>query len=156
VAFTAHGDGPEVERARQLGCDAVIGKPVTIERLGAALAPLLGAAAQARSDGAAPQISALVADLVPRFVELCLEECAALRRAHAAGDWTAVGNIGHMLRGAGGGYGFDEVTRLGQAIEAAAKARDAAGLPTLASSLEDYLARAALALEDQRRPAARR
>src|SRR6185436_11019417 len=127
------------------------------ERLGAALAPLLGAGTQTDPRGTLPpQVNPLVADLVPRFVELCLGECSALRRAHAAGDWAAVASIGHMLRGAGGGYGFDEVTRLGQAIEAAAKARDAAGLPTLASRLEDHLARAALALEDQRRPAARR
>jgi signal transduction histidine kinase/AmiR/NasT family two-component response regulator len=142
VAFTAHAAGPAIERARAQGCDAVVHKPVTAERLRAALQPFLAAAAPR----APLQIDARIADLVPRFVAMCRQECAALRRASAEGGWVAAAAIGHTLHGAGGGYGFDEVTRIGQAIEAAAQARDAAGVSALATRLEDFLARAATAI----------
>ena len=32
-AFTAYQDGPEAERALSSGCDALLGKPITSERL---------------------------------------------------------------------------------------------------------------------------
>ena len=148
VAFTAHAAGPALERARAQGCDAVIRKPVTAERLRAALQPFLAAGAAAPR--APLQIDARIADLVPRFVEVCRQECAALRRASAEGGWVAAASIGHILHGAGGGYGFDEVTRIGQAIEAAAKARDAAGLSALTLKLEDFLSRVAEAAAQPR------
>jgi signal transduction histidine kinase/CheY-like chemotaxis protein len=148
VAFTAHAAGPALERAHALGCDAVVHKPVTAERLRAALQPFLAAGAAAQ--GEPLRIDARIADLVPRFVEVCRQECAALRRASAEGSWVAAASIGHTLHGAGGGYGFDEVTRIGEAIEAAARARDAAGVSALAARLEDFLARAAQAVAEAR------
>ncbi len=41
IALTAHGDGLEIERARREGCDGVLRKPVTMERLRETLEPLL-------------------------------------------------------------------------------------------------------------------
>jgi signal transduction histidine kinase/FixJ family two-component response regulator len=138
VAFTAHGAGPAVERALTQGCDAVLSKPVTAARLRAALEPLLapGATPARRTP---PDIDQRIADLVPRFVEVCLQGCADLRQALAEERWSAAGTIGHTLRGAGGGYGFDEVTRIGQAIQQAADARDSVGLAALAERLEAHL-----------------
>lgn len=141
VAFTAYGEGPEVERARRQGCDAVVSKPVTIERLRAALEPLLGERAAEERAPIDVRVDQRIAELLPRFFEACRRECGELRRAADAGGWAAAGNIGHSLRGAGGGYGFDEVTQIGRDVEAAARRQDAAGLSSLASRLEDYLAR---------------
>jgi len=41
IALTAHSGGSEIERAKHEGCDEVLNKPVTIERLREALEPLL-------------------------------------------------------------------------------------------------------------------
>jgi signal transduction histidine kinase/CheY-like chemotaxis protein len=41
IALTAHYDGAEIERATREGCDTVLNKPVTRERLREVLAPLL-------------------------------------------------------------------------------------------------------------------
>jgi signal transduction histidine kinase/FixJ family two-component response regulator len=152
VAFTAHGDGPAVERALMLGCDAVVRKPVTIDRLGAALEALLGKGAPARREPIA--IDRRIADLVPRFIEVCQKECVDLRRAFAAERWIDASRIGHTLRGSGGGYGLDEITRLGQAIQEAADARDAAQLSALAERLDGYLALVLQALEKPGPPVA--
>ncbi|HEX4798293.1 MAG TPA: ATP-binding protein, partial [Burkholderiales bacterium] len=43
IALTAHEDGLEIERARREGCDGVVKKPVTMEKLRETLEPLLAA-----------------------------------------------------------------------------------------------------------------
>ena len=53
----------------------------------------------------------------------------------------ATRSIGHSLSGVGGSYGFDEITRIGKAIEEQSKRGDAAGVSGLAAQLEDYLTR---------------
>jgi HPt (histidine-containing phosphotransfer) domain-containing protein len=82
-----------------------------------------------------------ISDLVPRFIAKCSREAAALHSAAEAGDWAAARLIGHTLHGAGGGYGFDEVTNIGRETESAAERRDAPALLQLAERLADYAAR---------------
>ena len=45
-ALTAYQDGPEAERALSSGCDALLGKPITIERLRSHVARALQRAAE--------------------------------------------------------------------------------------------------------------
>ena len=52
IALTAHRDGLEIERARHEGCNDVLKKPVTIEKLRETLAPLLGGDGGSRSTAA--------------------------------------------------------------------------------------------------------
>ena len=49
IALTAHRDGLEIERAKHEGCNDVLRKPVTIEKLREAIAPLLGSHGSPRS-----------------------------------------------------------------------------------------------------------
>lgn len=53
VALTAHYDAAEIERARREGCNHVLNKPVTLERLRQVLAPLL--AGRGASSPASPR-----------------------------------------------------------------------------------------------------
>jgi CheY-like chemotaxis protein len=41
LAFTAHHDGLEADRARAAGCDGIVAKPISLEGLRNALRPLL-------------------------------------------------------------------------------------------------------------------
>jgi len=145
VAFTAHSDGPAVERARAQGCDAVLRKPVTLERLRAVLEPLLARGGAAQNE--ALEIDERIASLLPVLVSTSLRQCAELRECSAQARWPGARSIGHTLRGAGGSYGFDEMARIGEGIEAAADARDAAQLATLAGRLEGFLARVSRLME---------
>ena len=52
IALTAHRDGLEIERARREGCNDVLRKPVTIEKLRETIAPLLGGPGSSRSTAA--------------------------------------------------------------------------------------------------------
>jgi|1186.fasta_scaffold647066_2 HPt (histidine-containing phosphotransfer) domain-containing protein len=82
-----------------------------------------------------------VADLLPGFVANCVRHASELRHALRGADWSAAHAIAHSLHGAGGGYGLDEVSRLGREMETAAQLCDAVKLGGLAGELEDYLAR---------------
>jgi HPt (histidine-containing phosphotransfer) domain-containing protein len=82
-----------------------------------------------------------VADLLPGFVANCVRHASQLRHAVHGADWSAAHAIAHSLHGAGGGYGLDEVSRLGREMEVAAELGDAVKLGGLAAELEDYLAR---------------
>ena len=54
IALTAHQEGLEIERAKREGCDSIVRKPVTVERLREVLEPLL--AGRGASRAAAVQI----------------------------------------------------------------------------------------------------
>ena len=47
--------------------------------------------------------------------------------------------FGHNIKGSGGMYGFDEVTRLGAEIEASAKANDREKIKFLLTELSNFL-----------------
>lgn len=77
--------------------------------------------------------------LVPRFLGNCKRDVALLEEAIAKSDMDTTRRIGHSLKGVGGGYGFAEITRLGAAIESAAKGGDAQSALAALSALAAYL-----------------
>jgi signal transduction histidine kinase/FixJ family two-component response regulator len=144
VGFTAHQAGSPLERALIEGCDDVVSKPVSLERLREVLAPYAEGAAKPRASGA-DAIPVLVdgrlRTLVARFLLNCGRDLARLRTALDGGDLAVTRSIGHSLGGVGGSYGFEEITRLGREIEERSIRGDAASVGSLAAQLEDYLAR---------------
>ncbi len=83
------------------------------------------------------QISALV----PRFLAHRAADVQSLRAALADGDFETIRVAAHRMKGAGGAYGFPEISRLGAALEERARERDAAAISGLVARLEDYLGR---------------
>jgi len=77
-------------------------------------------------------------DLIPGFIEKRHGDIRAILAAAAAKDYEAIRNIGHNLKGIGGGYGFDRVTKLGAAIEQAGKQREGDKACELAQVMETY------------------
>lgn len=65
--------------------------------------------------------------LIPTFMANRAKEVVALKEALAKSDFAQLHRIGHRMKGLGGSYGFERITRLGQKIEECAKGRDAAG-----------------------------
>jgi len=49
--------------------------------------------------------------------------------------------LGHSMRGAGGGYGFDAITDIGRSLENAAKEKDSEEIRKWISELQNYLQR---------------
>jgi signal transduction histidine kinase/FixJ family two-component response regulator len=143
IGFTAHQAGTPLERALIEGCDDVLSKPVSVDRLRETLAPFAGGAAAAAPSGEAIAVNIdwRVRNLAARFLASCGRDLARLRAALEGGDLNAARAIGHTLHGTGGSYGFEEITRLGREIEQGSIRGDAAVVTTLAAQLEDYLER---------------
>jgi HPt (histidine-containing phosphotransfer) domain-containing protein len=86
-------------------------------------------------------VDAQIAALVPRFLANRAADVDKIRAALARADFEGIRAVAHGMKGAGGGYGFAEISRLGAAMEEGARQRDAAAIGALAASLEAYLAR---------------
>lgn len=82
-----------------------------------------------------------IAALVPRFLANRAADVGRIRAALANADFEAIRAAAHAMKGAGGGYGFAEISRLGAALEEGARQRDAAAIAALVARLEDYLGR---------------
>lgn len=80
-------------------------------------------------------------ELIPGFLQTRHDDVAAITAALETGEWETVYILGHSMKGSGGGYGFDEISAIGSAIETAAKAKDAAAAKTGVVRLKDYLRR---------------
>ncbi len=84
------------------------------------------------------QVAGELRDLIPRFLANRRVEVEQLRDAVARDDLEAARRIGHTLKGVGGGYGFDEISRIGGAIERSVRA-GGHDLAALTGELADYL-----------------
>ena len=93
-----------------------------------------------------PQIAALV----PRFLANRAADVGKIRAALARADFETIRTAAHGMKGAGGGYGFAEISRLGAAMEEGAQRRDAAAIRRLVASLEEYLGRIETRLADEK------
>ena len=100
------------------------------------------------SDKLVIAVDAQIAALVPRFLANRAADVGKIRAALAGADFEAVRVAAHGMKGAGGGYGFPEISRLGAAMEEGAQRRDAAAISALVASLEAHLARIEIRTDD--------
>jgi len=88
-----------------------------------------------------------ISELVPGFLENRQRDVGRLLALVASAAFSDIHLIGHSMKGAGGGYGFDRISELGAEIERAALGADAAAVTTAARQLADYLARLDVVLD---------
>jgi HPt (histidine-containing phosphotransfer) domain-containing protein len=99
---------------------------------------------QARSDHEGKTVVKVdedLQDLIPGYLENRFKDIAAIQEHLAQGDYEAIRSIGHKMKGSGGGYGFDEITNIGRAMEEAAKIGNREEINTQAEALKSYLDR---------------
>ncbi|MEM7468421.1 MAG: Hpt domain-containing protein [Pseudomonadota bacterium] len=80
-------------------------------------------------------------DLIPGFLDNRRTDVDKLRGLMAEQNFADIRIIGHSMKGAGGGYGFDAITDIGNLIEQAALASDTGKIAEQVEVLADYLAR---------------
>lgn len=82
-----------------------------------------------------------IEDLIPGFLENRKADVEKIRASIENGNYADIRIIGHSMKGAGGGYGFDAITEIGDLIEQAALVSDDSVIKEQTSILEDYLSR---------------
>mgnify|MGYP001216133800 CR=1 FL=1 len=93
------------------------------------------------SDRIRVQIDPDIEDLIPGFLNNRRNDIGQIRAALGAGDFARIRLLGHSMKGAGGGYGFDPITDYGATLEQAALRQDVAAIEDALAGLADYLER---------------
>jgi HPt (histidine-containing phosphotransfer) domain-containing protein len=78
-------------------------------------------------------------DLIPSFLESREKEIGIIKECLARSDMKEAQRLGHGMKGAGSGYGFPEISRIGKSIEQAAKEENAGEIENALEMLGEYL-----------------
>ncbi len=63
-------------------------------------------------------------ELIPGYLKNRESDLQTYRQALEKGDFDSIAVLGHSMKGSGGGYGFNDLSQIGRAIEKAAKSKD--------------------------------
>ena len=85
------------------------------------------------------RVDPYMAQHIPRFLENRRAEIETLRDATREGRFGIVRSMGHKLKGAGGTFGFDSLSTLGDRLERAAGDEDANGVLRIIEEICWYL-----------------
>ena len=85
------------------------------------------------------RVAPKLAHLIPGFMRNRRKDIEAIRKALDAGDLALIQRLGHQLRGAGGGYGFTDLTDVGHRLEVAASTGSTEELGRALGALTQYL-----------------
>ncbi len=80
-----------------------------------------------------------LAELIPQFIKNRADDIKSLRERLLKGDYELIERIGHGMKGAGGGFGFDGITEIGARIEKAAKNKNFDETQKEIEGLSDYM-----------------
>ncbi len=145
VALTAYAMPQERERAFSAGVDGYVAKPIAREHLLGEIARLLGS--PVTPPGSAGPVAGPPApgaeDIVRQYVATFSRKLADFERMLASGDLEGLQYFGHGLKGSGATYGFEAISSVGESIEHAAEAADAAGVAKLREQIREAFEAAA-------------
>ena len=80
-----------------------------------------------------------VQSIVPEFLENRRKDCLLIGNLLEANSYNEINVIGHRMKGAGGSYGFDDISVIGEIIENAALAGDNRTIVNAVQQLSSYL-----------------
>jgi len=92
-----------------------------------------------KTDHTRVHVDAELAEILPRYLDNRRRDAVALEEAVAQGDFDRIRTLGHQFKGSGGAYGLDAITRMGAALESAAKARDLATIRKGTAEIREFL-----------------
>ena len=82
-----------------------------------------------------------IQDLIPHFLENRRQDIQQMTQAVQTKDYETVRRLGHSMKGAGEGYGFDQVTVIGARLEEYAKTQKPEEISKMIEELTHYLDR---------------
>lgn len=85
------------------------------------------------------KINSELIELIPAFLETRGKDIRAMNKALETADYEIIERIGHGMKGAGGGFGFEAITEIGSFIEKAAQDKDAVRMQEGIDALSHYM-----------------
>jgi CheY-like chemotaxis protein len=148
IALTAHAMKEDRDRCLEVGCDEYVSKPIDVPRLLNMMARFTGRLSAASAKGRLLEDPAL-RQLIHKFCDGLSASVQNLRDLAARQAWNDLAVAAHRLAGAGGAYGFDDITCDAKALERVAREAKAVDVQT---ALEQLAATAARAQPPQKSP----
>jgi HPt (histidine-containing phosphotransfer) domain-containing protein len=88
-------------------------------------------------------------DLIPGYLGNRQKDIELIKQLLDERKLSEIQRIGHSMKGSGGGYGFDEISRIGNGIEEAAKQGDQNKIEQLINQLAQFLATVEIVCQDE-------
>ena len=88
-----------------------------------------------------------VQELIPQFLKNRLQDIRQMIEALETKDYETIRRLGHSMKGAGEGYGFNQITVIGAGLEESAKIKDTKKMGKIITELANYLDRVELLYE---------
>ncbi|GAK51500.1 hybrid sensor [Candidatus Moduliflexus flocculans] len=138
IALTAYALKETPENSLRAGCTAYLNKPVKKAELleciakytkheviaeSPSLADIAQDAAETQRDDnrVVVYIEPDFAEFIPEFFEDIRQDIQVMNDALREQDYQEISRVGHSLKGAGGGYGFNTISDIARSLETAAK-----------------------------------
>ena len=87
------------------------------------------------------EVDSEVQSIVPEFLENRKKDCLTISTLLEVEAFSEIRTLGHRMKGAGGSFGFDDITAIGEVIEEASLASDKESISSAVRQLRDYLER---------------
>ncbi|HIJ81134.1 MAG TPA: Hpt domain-containing protein [Desulfuromonadales bacterium] len=87
------------------------------------------------------EVESEIESIIPEFLENRKNDCMKVDLLVRDGAFGDLRTLGHRMKGAGGSYGFDEISEIGEAIEEGALNADSEAILAASRRLSDYLQR---------------
>jgi HPt (histidine-containing phosphotransfer) domain-containing protein len=87
------------------------------------------------------EIESELEPIVPEFIENRKKDCILISTLLETSSFGEIRTLGHRMKGAGGSYGFDDISELGETIEDAALTGDTGAICNAIQQLSVYLER---------------
>lgn len=92
-----------------------------------------------KKDGIIVEIDPELEDIIPQFMENTRKDISTIADALSENDGDTIRRIGHSMKSYGSGYGFDEISKTGKAIEEAALTNNLPAVKECVNALTIYL-----------------
>lgn len=152
VALTAHSINTEVKKCLDSGCDVHLAKPVNKTALIKLITDITSSGdSQKKTESSGKQVKSEnhsririhvdpdLMELIPGYIEHRNEDVAKMLDLLEKESYRKIERCGHSMKGTGGGYGFNEISKIGDFIENAGKAKDKILIQEGINQLKNFL-----------------